>query len=362
MSEKIVITGGTGLIGSHITKKFVETGHKVTVLSRTRRFSEPALLDAQHLQSVEILQGDMCDPEIVAELVSSADVLFHKAANQGVFAAVENTQEFVQSNIGSAATLVDVLKKAKKLPRLIVLDSSISVYGEGCYNCNRCGVVRPHLRYQKPDALIDGSLNWDPVCPVCLQVISPVDTFENAARMGESVYSVTKKTQEDLLAGACNLLGINFVSLRYCTIVGAGQSWHSPFTKFLDLLSQSQAPVLHEDGLQTRDFIFMDDVVQANMLALTQARSGSSFYNVGSGKQSSLIDVTSRLAGIMSEKLGKPFPQASIDLQFVAGDVRHCHVSCDKVHDELGFLAQADFGSELRQLVDWYLAKKAVAY
>ncbi|MDR3617241.1 MAG: NAD(P)-dependent oxidoreductase [Candidatus Obscuribacterales bacterium] len=361
MAERIIITGGTGLIGSHVTKALVGAGHHVTTLARTRRFSVPDLLTKEELQSVEIVQGDMCDAEVVIDLVGSADVIFHKAANQGVFAAVENTQEFVQTNVGSAATLVDALKRAKKRPRLVVLGSSISVYGEGVYQCETCGPVRPRLRYRKPVATTSTGIDWNPPCPKCGAVIEPIPATEEAERLGESVYAVTKKTQEDLLAGACNLLDISFVSLRYCTIIGAGQSWHSPITHFLDLLSGSQAPVLHEDGLQMRDFIFLDDVIQANLLALTKARSGSAFYNVGSGKQSSLLDISKRLGILVSERLNQPFVEAQVDQQFVPGDVRHCYVSCEKIRDELGFTTQKDFSQELSQLVDWYLRKRNVA-
>jgi dTDP-L-rhamnose 4-epimerase len=356
MAERIIVTGGTGLIGSHVTKALVGAGHHVTVLGRTKRFSAPDLLTKEELQSVEIVQGDMCDAEVVNDLVGSADVIFHKAANQGVFAAVENTQEFVQTNVGSAATLVDALKRSKKRPRLIVLGSSISVYGEGVYQCATCGPVRPRLRYKKPTGT-----DWNPTCPRCSGVIEPVAATEEAERLGESVYAVTKKTQEDLLAGACNLLDISFVSLRYCTIIGAGQSWHSPITRFLDLLSASESPVLHEDGLQTRDFIFLDDVIQANLLALTKARSGSAFYNVGSGKQSSLLDISKRLGALVSERLSLPLVQAQVDHQFVPGDVRHCYVSCEKIREDLGFTTQKDFSQELGKLVDWYLRKRSVA-
>lgn len=353
MAERIVITGGTGLIGSHVTKALVNAGHHVTTLARTRRFSNPDLITKDELQSIEIVQGDMCDVDVVSELVETADVLFHKAANQGVFAAVENTQEFVQTNVGSAATLVDSLKRAKKRPRLVVLGSSISVYGEGAYHCANCGPVRPRLRYKKP-----ADAQWNPGCPNCSGSIEPVPTSEDAQRLGESVYAVTKKTQEDLLAGVCNLLDINFVSLRYCTIIGAGQSWHSPVIHFLDQLSSGKAPVLHEDGQQTRDLIFLDDVVQANLLALNKSHSGAAFYNVGSGKQSSLLDICERLGALVSDRLKTPAVAAQVDQKFIPGDVRHCFVSCDKIREELGFTMKKDFTEELGQLVEWYLRRK----
>ncbi len=392
-TERIVITGGTGLIGSHLTARLLVGGHKVTALARTKRFSVPEAIGKEQLPEVEIVQGEMTDPEIMSDLVNRADVIFHKAANQGIAAAVEHAQEFMQTNIGSVATLVDVLRKARSKPKLIVLGSSISVYGEGRYNCGGCGLVRPGLRYRLPDGELKSAEDWNPRCPECGGKISPVLTPEVAVRHGESVYAVTKKCQEDLLAGACNLYGISFVSLRYGTIIGAGQSWHNPFTRFLDLLSTGDAPTLHEDGCQTRDFIFVEDVVEANLralAALADAPVVSRFFNAGSARPVTLRDFTHQLATLMAETIdGGDVPDVpnamapgykadhkpdhksdhrsdhklgyKLDCKFVPGDVRHCFADCSKIERELGFRASTSLAAGLRQLVQWYVRKKGLA-
>ena len=369
--EKIVITGGTGFIGSHLTAGLLHAGHKVIALSRTKRFSVPELLTKEEVAEVEIVQGDMTDAESMLELVNRSDVIFHKAANQGVSALVENAQDYLNTNIGAAATLVDVLRKSRSKPRMIVLGSSVSVYGEGCYACPSCGIVRPPLRYacadknveagKSVDKSMQASVNWNPPCPKCGGRVEPVPTGENAERLGESVYAVAKKAQEDLLSGACSLYGITLVNMRYGTIIGAGQSWHNPFTRFLDLLSAGDSPALHEDGCQTRDFIFVEDVVTANLLALEKVKSGVNNFNAGSGRQVTLLEFTRGLAQLISSSLGTPLCEPILDQTFIPGDIRHCHVSCEKINRELGFKAATSLEDGSRQLVDWYLRKKKVA-
>jgi dTDP-L-rhamnose 4-epimerase len=407
--EKIVITGGTGFIGSHLTAGLLHAGHKVIALSRTKRFSVPDILTKEEIAEVEIVQGDMTDAESMLDLVNRSDVIFHKAANQGVSALVENAQDYLNTNIGAAATLVDVLRRSRSKPRMIVLGSSVSVYGEGCYACPSCGIVRPALRYTRPDksalpvksapvgkrgqtdknvqagkreqagtsvdvgkseqagTSVDVgkseqvSVSWNPPCPKCGGNIEPVPTGENAERLGESVYAVAKKAQEDLLSGACSLYGITLVNMRYGTIIGAGQSWHNPFTRFLDLLSAGDCPALHEDGCQTRDFIFVEDVVAANLLALEKVKSSVNNFNAGSGRQVTLLEFTRGLAQLISSSLGTPLCEPNLDQTFIPGDIRHCYVSCEKISHELGFKAATSLEDGSRQLVDWYLRKRNVA-
>jgi dTDP-L-rhamnose 4-epimerase len=344
----------------------LELGHKVTALAKTRRFSVPEVLPKEVMQEVEIVQGDMADPEVMLDLVSRSDVIFHTAANQGGAAAPEHAHDFLRTNIGSVSTLVDALRKATRRPRLIVLGSSISVYGEGCYNCRQCGVVRPGLRYRLEDVVhlpdnkgrSANQADWNPCCPRCAGEATPVPTAESAERHGESVYAVAKKAQEDLLASACRLHGISFASLRYGTIIGAGQSWHNPFTRFLDLLTGGDAPTLNEDGCQTRDFIFAQDVVEANVLALQQRQPSIQFLNVASGQPVTLLDFTAQLAGLVSEILGIDTGKTKVDHKFVSGDVRHCFVDCRKSYDELGFETHVKLPDGLKQLVQWYAGRK----
>ena len=354
-SKRTVIIGGTGLLGCYLAADLLSKGHQVTVLSKSTRFAVPeAFSSPAEMQKVELVHGEVTDVELLSELLGRADVVFHKTVSQGMSGAVENLQQFLNDKIGAAAAVVEALRRAPQKPELLVLGSSISVYGEGAYHCSRCGLVRPDLRYQAPR---DG---WNPKCPTCDGAnLTPVPLDELAARKGLSIYSVSKKAEEDLFAGACQRNAISMVGLRYSFIIGAGQSWHSPFTHFLDLLSSGESPKLHEDGLQTRDYIFVRDVVAANTNVMKKHRPGTHFYNVGSGHSATLLATVSELSELYAKRSGGAQSMAPVvDNKFTPGDVRHCFVSAEKFERDFGNKPSTGLSDGLKELVDWYVRKK----
>ncbi len=355
--ESVLITGGTGLIGSHLSGKLAARGHDVKVLSRNSRFSVPEAIDKSVESKIEIIAGELDNRQLLEELVNQCDIIFYKAASVGAAGAVENAKDFVENNLGATANLIDVLRASKHRVKHIVLGSSISVYGEGVYNCGKCGLVRPPLRYK----LETSNNNWDPPCPACGAAITPADTAEDSERLGESTYAVTKKAQEELMIGTCKLLGINLSVFRYGTIIGAGQSWHNPFTRFLELALAGEAPVLHEDGKQSRDFMFVDDVVNANLAIMDKQLSGINIFNVSSGNSTALIDFATTIATEMGEALNKKPALPTIDGKFTPGDVRHCHTDCEKIASLTGLKPQRNLNEGIRHLVDWFVRKKRVA-
>lgn len=355
--DSVLITGGTGLIGSHLSGKLAARGHDVKVLSRNSRFSVPEAIDKNVESKIEIIAGELDNRQLLEELVNQADIIFYKAASVGAAGAVENAKDFVENNLGATANLIDVLRASKHRVKHIVLGSSISVYGEGVYNCPKCGLVRPPLRY-KFDKTIE---NWDPPCPTCSSAITPTDTTEDSERLGESTYAVTKKAQEELMIGTCKLLGINLSVFRYGTVIGAGQSWHNPFTRFLELALAGESPMLHEDGKQSRDFMFVDDVVNANLAIMDKQLSGINIFNVSSGDSTALIDFATTIATEMGAALDKEPALPTIDGKFTPGDVRHCHTDCGKIAAATGLTPQRNLSEGISHLVDWFVRKKRVA-
>ncbi|HEY9682443.1 MAG TPA: NAD-dependent epimerase/dehydratase family protein [Oculatellaceae cyanobacterium] len=356
-SKRTVIIGGTGLVGCYLAADLLSKGHQVTVLSKSTRFAVPeAFVSPAEMQKVELVHGEITDVELLSDLIGRADVVFHKTVSQGMSGAVENLQQFLNDKIGAAAAVVEALRLAPQKPELLVLGSSISVYGEGAYQCPRCGVVRPDLRYQAPRS----ESGWDPKCPACDgSGLTPVPLDEQAARKGLSVYSVSKKAEEDLFAGACQRNSISMVGLRYSFIIGAGQSWHSPFTHFLDLLSAAEPPRLHEDGLQTRDYIFVRDVVAANMAVMKKHRPGTNFYNIASGNSTTLLATVNELSELYAQRSGSGRAlEPIVDRVFSPGDVRHCYVTAEKFGRDFGIEPPTALSAGLRELVDWYVRKK----
>jgi len=356
VSKTVLITGGTGLVGSHLANQIALRGHQVLVLSRSSRFSVPEAIGDENKSRIELVSGDVDDKDLLSELIGRSQFIFHQAASVGASGAVENASDYIQNNVSGTASLVDVLRTTKHQITDIVLSSSISVYGEGLYNCGKCGAVRPELRYR-----IDKNqspINWNPLCPQCGASITPVNTPETAEKHGESIYAVTKKVQEDLLASTCRPLDINLTIFRLCTILGAGQSWHNPFTRFLELLFQGQAPVLHEDGKQSRDFIFVEDVISANISLLEKELTGMNVFNVGSGNAVPLRDFSSKLAVRMAQALNCESVEPVIDAKFAPGDVRHCHTDCSPMKEKLNVQTTKSLEDGLDELVEWYVRKK----
>jgi len=360
--KRTVIIGGTGLIGCYLAADLLSAGHKVKVLSRSTRFAAPEALSAEQVKEIELVYGEMSDVELLTAAINDADIVFQKTLSQGMSGAVENAQQFLQNKVGAASAVTEALRKAESKPELLVLGSSISVYGEGAYECAKCGQVRPDLRYMPPPQR-GPDFHWDPICPICAgNELKPVFIDEAAERRGQSVYAVAKKAEEDLLAGACQMHAVSMVGLRYSTIIGAGQSWHNPFTHFLDLMSDGESPKLHEDGLQTRDYIFIQDVVQANLAALKKPRPGTNFYNAVSAKPTTLLTVLNELVAKFDEKTNRTSVISPVvDNAFVPGDVRHCHTSAQRIEQDLGFSASVELTQGLADLVEWYARKKNIA-
>lgn len=357
--QSILITGGTGLIGSHLAGKLAQSGYKVTVLGKSSRFAVPEAVPQSVAAQVEVIAGDSSDPQTLEELVKNADVVFHKAASVGMAGAVESARDYVGSNMAGTANLVDALRSKESKVKKVILGSSVSVYGEGNYHCQRCGSVRPHPRGPEAQAATQKA-NWNPPCPTCRGAIEAAPTGETARRNGESIYAVTKKAQEDLLSGVCRQRGIPLSILRYSTVLGPGQSWHNPYTRVLELLAAGESPVIHEDGMQTRDFIFVDDLVAANLLALTQQHDANiDIFNVSS-LHMPLLDFVKQIAQAVAGVLSRKPIEPVVDGKLIAGDVRHCWVDCSKMHELLGFHPQEDLAHGAQTLVEWFARFKGL--
>lgn len=355
--KSVLITGGMGLLGSNLAAQLAAAGYSVTVVGPSGRSAAPNVVPPELAERIKIVSGDISDEGALEALLKDADAVFHKSASVGMAGAVESARDHVGGNLLGTACLVDALKTSQHRLKKVILDSSISVYGEGCYNCGKCGIVRPALRYSMAD--IDITSSWNPLCPTCAGKTEPCLTPESAERSGESVYAVTRKAQEDLLIGACRSAGTQLSILRNSYILGPGQSWHNPFTRLLELLATNQAPKIHEDGQQTREFIFIEDLVRANVLALEHDGKPLEIFNI-SAIHMPVVDILEKLASAMSEALNQKSVATEIDGRLVGGEVRHCWVDCAKAKQQLGFNPEQTFDSGVRALTDWFVRFKGL--
>jgi dTDP-L-rhamnose 4-epimerase len=350
---RILVTGGAGFIGSHLVDALVEDGHRVRVLdnfeSQVHQGARPDYLNP----AVEYLEGDVRDRQAVRRALDGIEVVFHEAAVVGIGQSMYEVERYVSANALGTAVLWDVMVNDRLPLRKFIVASSMSIYGEGQYACARCGPVAPSLR---PEAQL-AARDWEMRCPRCRQPVQPVPTPEAKPLSPTSVYAVSKRDQEEL----CLCLGRSYriptVALRYFNVYGPRQALSNPYTGVCAIFSarikHRRPPIVFEDGLQTRDFIHVRDIVRANLLALQDARADDEAINVGTGIATSVAALARGLARLYDVPV-----EPELTGRFRAGDIRHCVADVGKLR-ALGFAPSVALDDGLRDLAAW--AREAAA-
>lgn len=344
----ILVTGGAGFIGSHLVDALVENGHRVRVLdslvSQVHEDRPP-----EHLNpAAEFIKGDVGDISVVERALEDVDVVFHEAAEVGVGQSMYEVERYVRANdLGTAVLLESVIKQRSKIKKLIVA-SSMSIYGEGAYACAACGPVYPELR--SAEQLLDR--RWEMECPRCSLKLSPAGTREDKPLFPTSVYAITKQDQEQFSLVLGRAYGIPTVALRYFNVYGPRQALSNPYTGvcaiFSSRLLNDQRPFIFEDGAQTRDFVHVSDIVQANLLALGTNRADYLPVNVGTGIATSITEVT----GLLSEGLAKNV-EPEIVGKYREGDIRHCVADISRAKNLLGYTPRVRLQEGIPELLSW---------
>src|SRR3989440_6659242 len=279
MAKRALVTGGAGLIGSHVTDLLVREGWKVRVLDNlepnTHRRGKPDWINPR----AEFIEGDIRHRERIAAALDNIDIVFHQAAYGGYMPEIS---KYVHVNSLGTAQMLEVIRE-KILPiKKIIVASSQAVYSEGAGECPKHGLVFPTVR--PIEQLRRG--DWQVHCPICGAITKSVPTPENAPIGGETVYAITKVDQERLVLTWGQQTGIPTVALRYSCTYGPRQSIFNPYTGVIAIFStrllNGQPPVLYEDGEQTRDFSFVEDIARANLLAAETDHLDGLPVNVGS--------------------------------------------------------------------------------
>ncbi len=291
--QKVLITGGLGFIGLSLARTLVRRGMTVRLLDNlspqihgivpaSRRWSRSRLGDLPD-DRVEVMRGDVCHRRDWVLALRDVASVVHLAAETGTGQSMYRIGDYTSTNVLGTALLLDVLANDRHEVTKLVLASSRSVYGEGAYQCARCGLVYPPMR--SPGSLAAGQ--WEPLCPDCCGPIAPVATPEIAKTSPASIYAATKLAQEDLVRIAASALGIPFLIFRLQNVYGEGQSLNNPYTGILSIFSnrirQGKEIVLFEDGQESRDFVHVSDVAEAMALGLLGDGGDGLTMNVGSG-------------------------------------------------------------------------------
>jgi dTDP-L-rhamnose 4-epimerase len=352
MSETILITGGAGFIGSHVSRLLLDRGHRVRVLDslidQVHGGRGPMLLDDE----VEFLRGDIRDEASLISALKGVDSVIHLAAEVGVGQSMYAIDRYVSVNDLGTATLFQQL--IHRPVRRVVVASSMSIYGEGLYrdadgNLHE-DVLRPPRR--------EGDTGWDPMDAQSRPLL-PVPTPETKRPNLASVYAITKYMQERLTLTLAPAYGMEGVALRLWNAYGPGQALSNPYTGVLAIfasrLHNRQRPMVFEDGQQRRDFVHVGDVARAFLLALEHPRAAGQVYNVASGEDRSVEEVALSLARAM----GHPELGPEITGKARSGDIRHNIADISRIRNELGFSVDRDFEEDLAELAEWVALQQA---
>ena len=337
---RVLVTGGAGFVGSHVVDVLVANGHEVVVVDNLDAASHRGTPDYLNA-AADYRWVDIRDPDAMSEAAAGVDAVCHQAARVGLGVDFSDVQSYVAVNDVGTANLLRALHDGRFTGRL-VLASSMVVYGEGRYRCARDGVVQPGPR----DRVDLDAGRFDPTCPRCGARLDAEPVPEDAPLDPRNVYAATKVHQEHLCAVYGREHGARVVALRYHNVYGPRMPRDTPYAGvasiFRSALAAGEAPRVHEDGNQRRDFVHVADVARANLLALAHEEAAGAF-NVCSGRPTSVGEMGRRLAVAM----GGPAPTVSGIYRL--GDVRHVFASPARSAAVLGFTASVDLDTGIRE-------------
>lgn len=319
--QKILITGGAGFIGRHLTTYLQKDGHWVRWLDNLdpQVHGQNVTQDPDYCrQADEMLLGDVRVREDWQRALQGIDTVFHLAAQTGTGQSMYQVARYTDVNVGGTALLWEMLANEATQVKKVVVASSRSIYGEGAYMCStNCGLVVPEPRSKVE--LQQG--HWDVMCPSCGSAIQPMATPETCYPRPASLYACTKLAQEQMSLTMGKSLSISTIALRFQNVYGPGQSMQNPYTGIISIFSnqfRQNFPInIFEDGQESRDFVFIDDVARACAWTL-ELDNPTAIFNVGSGQATKVIELARILKGCWNST-----SLIAISGDFRVGDVRH---------------------------------------
>jgi dTDP-L-rhamnose 4-epimerase len=342
--KRALVTGGAGLIGSHLADLLRREGWSVRILDnlepQTHRQGKPAWI----ADDAEFIEGDVVDRETITSALRDIDVVFHQAAYGGYMPEIA---KYVRVNSFGTAQMLEIIREQNLPIKKIVVASSQAVYSEGAATCPEHGLVFPDVR--PVEQLQRG--DWSVHCPICQEVTTTAPTPERAPVGGETVYGLTKVDQEKLVLLWGKQIGIPTVALRYSCTYGPRQSIFNPYTGviaiFCTRLLNDLPPVLYEDGEQTRDFSFVEDIARANLLAAESEKLDGLPVNVGSGEGVSIRQVAEQISDALDIRIAP-----EVNGEFRPGEMRHLTSGTEWIR-AAGYAPQVDLATGIRRYLDW---------
>ncbi len=352
---RVLVTGGAGFIGSHLSDLLLAEGYEVRALDSLETQVHPGGERPGYLDpAVELVVGDVRDREAVRRSLDGVDAVVHLAAAVGVGQSMYEIERYMSMNtIGCAVVLEEILERRDAVGKMVVA-SSMSIYGEGQHFDPASGEhglapgLRPTEQLERHEWEVRGANG----------PLEPEPTAETKPLRPTSIYAISKRDHEEMVLAIGAAYGIASVALRFFNVYGARQALSNPYTGvgaiFASRLMNGRPPLVFEDGLQSRDFVDVRDITRGIHLALTNPGADGETVNLGTGKATNLLE----LADVLSRGLGVDI-EPDIVGQFRAGDIRHCYADTGKAADLLGFRSQIDFESGVQDLLTWIEGQEA---
>jgi len=350
LKDRVLITGGAGFIGSSVARRLLSAGHEVSILDNfsPQIHGDNSELPTDLRDSVALFRGDVRDVGLCERALEGQGVLVHLAAETGTGQSMYRVRQYTDVNIGATAGLMELLLTGKYPVRSVVVASSRAVYGEGAARCPEHGVVYPDAR-SKED-MQDG--DFEPKCPWCKHATTMVPTPEEAPLRPSSLYGLTKQVQEQMVLMYAATLGLNGFALRYQNVYGPGQSLKNPYSGILAIFSNqaraNESIYIFEDGQESRDFVYVDDVAEATLRCIEAPAQTPVALNVGTGISVTVASVVKHTIAYFSSS-----SRVTVTGAFRRGDIRHNCASVEKLRATLGFVPGWRFEDGLREFLTW---------
>ena len=351
--NNILITGGAGFIGSNLALKLIEKGYRVTILDNLSEQihgdnpEESSPLYNSIKDKVVFIKGTVTKEGDLKKALEGQDAIVHYAAETGTGQSMYEVKKYTEVNIQGTALLLDLLVNTPNQVKKVLVASSRSIYGEGKYKSQELGFVYPEHRHGADMDTADFEVKYPNSSALEL-----VATDEESKIHPSSVYGITKQNQEQMVMTVCPTVGIAPVAFRYQNVYGPGQSLSNPYTGILSIFStqikNGNGINIFEDGKETRDFVFIDDVVDATILGLEKEEANGEVFNVGTGVATDVVTVAETLIN----NYGIETPM-TITGNYRLGDIRHNYADLTKINNKLGFSPKVDFEEGIKRFTNW---------
>jgi dTDP-L-rhamnose 4-epimerase len=360
MIKNILITGGAGFIGSNLALKLLDKGYYVTVLDNLspQIHGEDGTKSELFLNikdKVNFIQGDVINSADWKKALKGQDVVVHLAAETGTGQSMYEINKYIDVNVKGTSNLLDILTNEEHQVKKIVIAASRAIYGEGMYHCTEHGTVYPVARTEADMSKGD----FEVKCPICNRDVEVMATTEETKIHPTSIYGITKQMQEDMCMVVGKSLNIPVVGYRYQNVYGPGQSLKNPYTGILSIFStiikNGNNINIFEDGKESRDFVYIEDIVDATILGIEKEEANYESFNVGTGVCTNVLEV----ATLLKEKY-----QSDTDIvisgNYRLGDIRHNFADLTKIHEKLGFTPKVSFEEGISKFVEWVNQQEVV--